>query len=97
MRQDNGNKLFLYGLPNGAIRLFALQRKRLADDDGHEDQRETHQQAQAQLFAVQQHAEQHAEHRFQAQEQRCLRRRNMRQRHVLDAERHDGSENAAGR
>lgn len=42
----------------------------------------------AYLFPIQQHAEQHAEHALQAQEQRGLRGRHVRQGHVLDDEGH---------
>ena len=50
--------------------VLAFQGEHLADQDGAEDQHESHDQLEPHLLAVQKHAEQHAEHRFQTEEQR---------------------------
>ena len=75
-------------LPVDWCNVLAFQGEHLADQDGAEDQHESHDQLEPHLLTVQKHAEQHAEHRFQTEEQRRLRGRHMRQRHVLDDQRH---------
>ena len=44
--------------------VLAFQGEHLADQDGAEDQHESHDQLEPHLLTVQKHAEQHAEHRF---------------------------------
>ena len=72
------------------------QREGFAYHDGRKDEGEANNKAEGEPLSVKKDAEHHAEHRFQAEEQRRLRGGNMRERHVLDAEGHNGGATCKG-
>ena len=66
--------------------LFPLERKHLAYKNRNEDEAESRNELERELFSVQSDRKQHAEHRLKTQEQRSLRGGDMRERYILEHE-----------
>ena len=67
------------GIPHGSWRRWRREpeREQLAHEDGAKDQRESRDERQRKRLAIQHHAQRHAKHALQREEQRCLRGRHM--------------------